>query len=173
MPPVLTTPAVVPVGKFNIGVVDTSGAPHCNDNSVYIFLFWDSAATAPISTFTCLWAIYIFPGSAYIFPPAEPADPSWEYIIRSQTHECGNWDWGPNIPFLGIFVFVFAVLELQISLRIYKNLNDPNIIFRSMGEDDSWKKPEAKISWHCPFNPTVHKYVLEGYYIGSFIGVGF
>ncbi len=36
------------------------------------------------------------------------------YIIRSQTHECGNWDWGPEIPFLWIFVsnyrhFVFAV----------------------------------------------------------------
>ncbi len=35
-------------------------------------------------------------------------------IIRSQTHECGNWDWGPDIPFLGVFVsnfrhFVFAV----------------------------------------------------------------
>ncbi len=33
---------------------------------------------------------------------------------RSQTHECGNWDWGPDTPFLGIFVsnfrhFVFAV----------------------------------------------------------------
>ncbi len=62
----------------------------------------------------CLWAIYIFPGSVYIFPPAKKADPSWEYIIRSQTHECVNWDWGPDIPFLGIFVsnfrhFVFAV----------------------------------------------------------------
>jgi hypothetical protein len=27
LPPVLTTPAAVPVGKFNIGVVDNSGAP--------------------------------------------------------------------------------------------------------------------------------------------------
>ena len=35
------------------------------------------AASAPI---------YIFPGSVHIFPPAEKADPSWEYIIRSQTH---------------------------------------------------------------------------------------
>jgi hypothetical protein len=73
-----------------------------------------SAASAPISTLMCLWAIYVFPGSVHIFPPAEKADPLWEYIIRSQTHECGNWDWGPDIPFLGIFVsnfqhFVFAV----------------------------------------------------------------
>ncbi len=74
----------------------------------------NSAASAPISTFMCLWAIYIFPGSVHIFPPAEKADPSWKYIIRLQTHECGIWDWGPDIPFLGIFVtnfrhFVFAL----------------------------------------------------------------
>ncbi len=88
--------------------------PHCNGNSVFIFLFWELRGLSPISTFMCLWAIYIFPGSVHIFPPVEKADPSWEYIIRSQTLECGNWDWGPDIPFLGIFVsnfrhFVFAV----------------------------------------------------------------
>ncbi len=30
-------------------------------------------------------------------------DQSWEYIHRSQTHECGNWDWGLAIPRKGIY----------------------------------------------------------------------
>ncbi len=28
-------------------------------------------------------------------------DRSWEYINRSQTHGCGNGDWGRAIPVLG------------------------------------------------------------------------
>ncbi len=35
------------------------------------------------------------------------ADRSREYNNRSQTHECGNWDWGHATPFLGIFVSTF------------------------------------------------------------------
>ena len=56
------------------------------------------ATSVPISTFMCLWAIYIFPRSVrkiYV-------DQSREYINRTLTHECGNWDWGLAIPFLGI-----------------------------------------------------------------------
>ncbi len=85
----------------------------------------NSAASAPISTFICLWAIYIVPGSVYIFPPAEKGDRSWEYINRSQRHECGNWDWGPGIPFLGIFVskfpyFLFAALTSESYRKVIK-----------------------------------------------------
>ncbi len=33
-------------------------------------------------------------------------------INRSQTHECGNWDWDTDIPFLGIFCFEISVFCL-------------------------------------------------------------
>jgi hypothetical protein len=32
---------------------------------------------------------------------------SWEYINRSQTHKCGNWDWGCAIPRKGIHKWDF------------------------------------------------------------------
>ena len=36
-------------------------------------------------------------------------------------------------------------LDLRISPRIFEKIrNDPNVIFRGLGEGDSWKKPEAK-----------------------------
>ncbi len=68
------------------------------------------AASAPISTFKCLWAFYLFPGSVYLFPPAEKADPSWQYIIRSQTHECHMWKLGlrPRYSFSGNICFKFS-----------------------------------------------------------------
>ncbi len=45
--------------------------------------------------------LYI-PGSIHIFHAQ--ADLSWEYINRSQTHECGNWNCGRAFPFLGIIL---------------------------------------------------------------------
>jgi hypothetical protein len=63
----------------------------------------------------CLWTIYIFPESVHIFSCGrELVDRSWEYINRSQTHECGNWDWGRTIPFLE-YCFEFSVLCLCIN----------------------------------------------------------
>jgi hypothetical protein len=48
-------------------------------------------------------------------------------------------------------------LDLRISPRSLEKIrNDPNVIIRGLGEGDSWKKPEPKISWHCPFNSPAH-----------------
>ncbi len=56
------------------------------------------AGTVLISTFMCLWAIYIFPPSICQFCCRKYVDRSWEYKNRSQTHECGNWDWSWAVP---------------------------------------------------------------------------
>ncbi len=54
--------------------------------------------SVPISTFMRLWVIYIFPRSVCLFCWRKYVDRSWDYINRSQTHECGNWGWGRAIP---------------------------------------------------------------------------
>ncbi len=59
----------------------------------YVFLFWELGGLSPnfrIHVFLSDLVYRIFPGSVHIFPAAEKADLSWEYINRSQTHECGN-----------------------------------------------------------------------------------
>ncbi len=87
---------------------------HCNGNSVYIFLFWEQRGLSPnFHIHVSVSDLYIPRIGPYI-SSSRKADPSWEYIIRLQTHECGNWDLGPDNSFLGIFVsnfrhFVFAV----------------------------------------------------------------
>ncbi len=62
------------------------------------------AATVPLSTFMCLWAICKFPQSICC---RKYVDRSWEYTNRSQTHEFGNWDWGRAIPRKGIYKWDF------------------------------------------------------------------
>ncbi len=64
------------------------------------------AASFPIFTFMCLWAVYIFPGLVHAFSCSRIDRLMWECINRSQTHECG-WDWSRAFPLLGIFVSNF------------------------------------------------------------------
>ena len=66
-------------------------------NVSYLMNGWNCAASVSLSTFMCLWAIYVL---VCLYSAAEKYL-SWEYINRSQTHECGNWDRGHAIPYLG------------------------------------------------------------------------
>ncbi len=54
----------------------------------------------------CERFIYSLNRSAY-----STVDRSWEYINRSQTQECENWDWGRAIPFLEIHKWDFRCSE--------------------------------------------------------------
>jgi len=45
-------------------------------------------------------------------------DWSWKYINRSQAHECGNWDWGRAIPFLGIHKWDFSCSTTSSPLKV-------------------------------------------------------
>jgi hypothetical protein len=77
-------------------------------------------ASVPISTYMCLWAIYsLYSHNRPAYSAAgKYVDRSWEYINRSQTHECGNWDWGRAIPFLGIHKWDFAVVCMRFSWSV-------------------------------------------------------
>ncbi len=74
---------------------------HNAKKSKQIFVVKELRGLSPNFCIHVLWAIYIFPRSAYS-AAGKYVGRSWEYINRSQTHECGNWDWGGAIPFLGI-----------------------------------------------------------------------
>ncbi len=57
-------------------------------------------------SYVCERFIYSHDRSAYS-AAGKYVDQSWEYINRSQTHECVNWDWRRAIPFLGIHTWDF------------------------------------------------------------------
>jgi hypothetical protein len=56
--------------------------------------------------------VYIFPGSVCLFccKEMQDVDRSWEHINHSQTHECGNWDWGHASPRKGIHKWDFLAV---------------------------------------------------------------
>ncbi len=50
-------------------------------------------------------------------------DRSWEYINRSQIHECGNWDWSCAIPRKGIHKWDFSCSGGLSSISVFPSLS--------------------------------------------------
>ncbi len=87
--------------------VASSFRPHCKDTIPKIRKKYSQqrncAASVPISKFcVCERFIYSQGPSA-----GKYVDRLWEYINRSQTHECGNWAWCRAISVLGIHKWNF------------------------------------------------------------------
>ncbi len=82
---------------------------HCNENPIYVFLFWELRGLSPCFHIqVSVSDLYIPRIGPHISCSRIRADRSWEYINCSQTHECGNWDCGRALcTFLGIFVSSF------------------------------------------------------------------
>jgi hypothetical protein len=59
-----------------------------------------------LHSYFCEKFIYFFDRSAYS-AAGKYVDQAWEYTNHSQTHECGNWDWGRAIPRKGIYIWDF------------------------------------------------------------------
>jgi|688.fasta_scaffold386393_1 hypothetical protein len=107
--------AIIGRGRRGCHLGKTKKAAHCNKNPIDVF----PERKSPHSR-VCERFIYSQDWSTY-FPAAEQADQSWENINRSQTDECGHWDWGPAVPFLGIFVsnFLYCVFSVHHRLSLY------------------------------------------------------
>ncbi len=70
----------------------------------------------------CLWAIYIFIWSISLFCCRKYVDQSWEYINRSQTHECGKLGLRPCNSFSGNTKIGFS---LQCTINVGVILSTP------------------------------------------------
>ncbi len=102
---------LVILNKIILLWLDSSLCPHCKDKIPKFRNKYSQkrniGVSVPVSTFMRLWAIYIFPRSICLFCWRKYVDRSWDYINRSQTHECWNWSWGRAIPRKGIHKWNF------------------------------------------------------------------
>jgi hypothetical protein len=93
--------SVYPV-RYSLSVVKLYQYTHCKDKIPKFLNKYSQkrniGGSVPISTFMCLWEIYISPRSVCLLCWRKYVDRSCDYINRSQTHECGNWGWGCGIP---------------------------------------------------------------------------
>ena len=81
---------------------------HCDENHIYVFLFWELRGLVPIFTFMCLWAIYIFRQIGPHISCSRIRRPILEiYINLSQIYECGSWEtehYNPGLEIIGSFL---------------------------------------------------------------------
>ncbi len=100
-----------------------SVAMHCKDTIPKILNKYSQKRYCAVSVqfpHSCVYNRFFIPtiGSAYS-AAGKHVDRSCEYINRSQTHECGIWDWGRAVPFLGIHKWDFLCSVVFLICRLF------------------------------------------------------
>jgi hypothetical protein len=112
---------------------------HCNEDPIYVFPEKELRGLSPnfhIQFMGVVSDLYIPRISPHIFLQQNgQVDRSWEYINRSQTHECGNFDWGRAIPFLWILVWILDIASLHCVCK-----NQRNIIYILVSAGINWRE---------------------------------
>ncbi len=96
--------------------------PHCNENPIYVFLFWELRDLSPnFHIDVSVNDLYIPRISSHIScSRIGRSIEGIQYIHRSQTHECGNWDCGRANHFLENLFRIFGVGSAEWTYSIWR-----------------------------------------------------
>ncbi len=141
-------------GSYNINL----SVVHCKGTVPKIgnkyFQKWNCAATFRIPTFMYLWAIYIMPQSVRLFDCGKIGGPGLYCINHSQIHECGNWERGRQVSFLGIRILDKCRLQCGSKSGRIQNFWAGRIWFQNnLSRSGFWIKNWCdlleRINWEC------------------------
>ncbi len=92
--------------------------------------------------------LHIYSHDQSLFCWRKYVDRSWDYINRSQTHECGNWGWGRAIPRKGIHKWDFrcSVWSILKALSYYCTSSGKNLAVLPTGIKILYSPPQVYLS---------------------------